>query len=133
MTMHLHAFIESFIDKRYKKQWLYDLEHIRLGHNSVKGMDALWRELDDRYCIQLPKGDKRHNIDFVRQAIAPYKLTVCYVSSADEKLNEQTMPIDEALDKIIGSITTTIVSFIPGKVAYFEGHSPGDRYICIRK
>jgi|GEM_PF-3958783 len=96
-------------------------------------MDALYRELDERYCTKLPKGSQQQNIAFVRQALAKYKLTTCYVLSAYEPFNQQTMIIEDALDQIIGSSSTTIISFLPGKVAYFEGHSPGDRYLCTRE
>jgi hypothetical protein len=130
--MHLQAFVDAFIDKRYKKQWLHALEHIKPGHNPVKGMDALWRELDSRCCIQLSRGSRRQDIDFVCRTIAPYKLTTCYVLSADDTFNRQIMLIDDALDKIVGSVSTTIISFLPGKLAYFEGHSSSDRYICIK-
>jgi len=43
------------------------------------------------------------------------------------------MHIDEALEAIVGESNTTIVSFLSGKVAYFEGHAVGDRYLCVRQ
>ncbi len=98
----------------------------------MRGMDALYRELDDRYCMPVPHGSKQQEITFVRQALAKYKLTTCYVLSSYEPFNGQVMPIEEALEKIVGSSSTTIISFLPG-VAYFEGHSVGDRYLCIRE
>jgi hypothetical protein len=96
-------------------------------------MDALYRELDERYCHELPKGSQHQDVAFVLKAIAEYKLTTCYVFSADEYYNLGMVPIGEALDKVIGSLSATIISFVPGKAAYFEGHSPGSRYLCIKK
>ncbi|MGI4872815.1 MAG: hypothetical protein ACRYFX_16780 [Janthinobacterium lividum] len=133
MTQHLQAFIESFIAKRYKKAWLHDLARAKPGDNLVLGMDALYRELDERYCVELPGGSQQQEVAFVRQAVAKYKLATCYVLSAYEPFNKQTMSIDAASAEIVGSISTTIISFVPGKVAYFEGHSPGSRYFCIKE
>jgi hypothetical protein len=130
MNPHLQEFLESFLSKRYKKGWLDGATTGKKG-NPMRGMDALYRELDERYCTLLPQGNKQQEIAFVRQALAKYKLTTCYVLSAYEPFNEQIMPIEEALQNIIGSSFTTIISFLP-RVAYFEGHSVGDRYLCIR-
>lgn len=130
MNPHLQDFLESFINKRYKKGRLDSVTKNNKG-NPLRGMDALYRELDERYCKPLPNGSQQQEIAFVQQALAKYKLTTCYVLSAYEPFNEQAMPIEEALQKIIGTSSTTIISFLPG-VAYFEGHSVGDRYMCIR-
>jgi hypothetical protein len=129
----LQAFIESFVAKRYKDNWLHKIACAKPNHNLVRGMDALYRELDERYCEQLPKGNQQKEITFVLKAIAEYKLTNCCVLSAYEPFNQKTMLIEEALNNIVGSSSTTIISFLPGKVAYFEGHSIGDRYMRIKK
>lgn len=132
MNSHLQAFLEAFLAKRYKARGLYSPASARKG-NPMLGLDALWRELDDRYCVQLPSGTKQQHEAFVRQALATYKLATCYVLSAYAPFHEQTMGVEEAIEKIVGDAPTTIISFLPGKVAYFEGHSPGDRYLCIRE
>ena len=112
-----------------------DLARVKSGRasNPLLGMDALYRELDERYCAKLPRGSQQQDIAFVRQFLSNYKLTTCYVLSAYEPFNQQTMLIEDALNQIVGSSFTTIISFLPGKVAYFEGHSPGDRYLCIKE
>ena len=130
---HLQAFIESFIAKRYKENWLHQIARVKPDHNLVRGMDALYRELDERYCEQLPTGSQQQGIAFVQKAIAEYKLKNCYVLSAYEPFNQKKMLIEEALQSIVGSSSTTIISFLPGKAAYFEGHLIGDRYMCIKK
>ncbi|QIL78172.1 MULTISPECIES: hypothetical protein [Hymenobacter] len=133
MNQHLYLFLESFLNKHSKKQWLDQVNRAKPSDNLLRGMDALPREFDERYCVKLAKGSKQQDIAFVNQALARYKLTTCYVLSAYAPLHEQTMTISEALDTIVGDSSTTLISFIAGKVAYFEGHSPGDRYLCIRE
>jgi hypothetical protein len=133
MSQHLTTFVESFIAKRYKRQWLAILERTKPNSEVFRGMDNLYRELDERHCTELPKGNKQQNISFVKQAIAPYKITRCWVLSAHEHFNEQSIPVEEALQKIVGTSSTTLISFLPGKVAYFEGHSVDERYLCIKR
>jgi hypothetical protein len=129
MNPHLRDFLESFLSKRYQKGWLDSLAKDKKGI-PLRGMDALYRELDERYCTPVPRGNQQQEIAFVQRALAKYKLTTCYVLSAYEPFNEPLLPIEEALQRIVGS-STTIISFLP-IVAYFEGHSVGDRYFCIR-
>lgn len=130
---HLQGFMDSFIAKRYKKNRFNGFTDAKSIEDLIGGMDALYRELDERYCHVLPKGSKPQDVAFVLKSVAEYKLTTCCVFSADKNYNLGMMPIGEALNHVIGSLSATIVSFIPGKAAYFEGHSPGSRYLCIKK
>jgi hypothetical protein len=135
MEQHLKAFLESFLAKRYKKQWIETLLRTKSDCNLIQGMDALHRELDERYCTQLPKGSKQQDIVFIRKAIASYKLSACWVLSAHKDFNRQFMLIEDALNNVVGSSSTTLISFLPGNVVYFEGHSVGERYryLCIKE
>ena len=42
------------------------------------------------------------------------------------------MPLHDALNDVVGSSDGTFVSCIPGKLAYFEGEEPNERYILER-
>ncbi|WP_044000262.1 hypothetical protein [Hymenobacter swuensis] len=130
---HLEAFLQSFVTKRSKERWLLALAKVKKNENLLRGMDALYRDLDEQFCIPVPNGSQQQEIDFVRQALRKYKLTNCYVLSADDSFHQQTLPIEEALQRILGTNSTSILSFIPGRVALFEGHSTGDRYLCVRE
>jgi hypothetical protein len=127
---HLQAFFEAFLGYT-PTQESHPVSKRKRG-NPLLGMDDLSEQLDKRFCVRLPNGTKQQDEAFVRQAVAPYKLTTCYVLSAYAPFHEQTMRLEEALQKIVGDGPVTIISFLPGKVAYFEGHSSGERYLCIR-
>jgi hypothetical protein len=45
----------------------------------------------------------------------------CWVISEDSKLDGQELQLESALESVIGRGMGTILSFIPGKLAYFEG------------
>lgn len=133
IQQHLPAFLEAFLAKPYKKQWLRTVAQATQPEKLVRGMDALSHELDERYCTRLPKGSRQQDVSYVSQALARYKLTTGYVFSAANASQPQAMPLEEALQAVVGSSTTTILSFVAGKVAYFEGHSAGERYLCIKE
>lgn len=142
MREHWAAFVNAFIDKRYRHRYSVEesnkaakrrLREEKLGDdNPMPGMDNLWAALDERYCTELPNGSQEKEIAFIHQGVARFKLQTCYVLSARESWHQQIMTVEQALADIVGSTSTTIISFIPGKVAYFEGHSVGDRWLCIR-
>jgi hypothetical protein len=133
MQQHLSAFLEAFVAKPYKKNWLLTLTRATQTDNLLRGMDALDRELDARYCLKLPKGSRDQDVAYVRQALAPYKVLIGVVFSAADAGLPQAMPVEQALQAVVGSSTTSIISFIPGKVAYFEGHAVGERYLCLKE
>jgi len=135
---HLEAFYSAFLAKRYRKSALEDLARTqkKARHNTSPtgaGLDALGQLLDERYCQLLPKGSTQQHRDIVRRAIAKYKLTSCYVLAEHGLYDQQQVDIGEALDKIVSAGHTSLIFFVPGKVAYLEGHSPGERYICLRE
>jgi hypothetical protein len=135
---HLAAFYSAFLAKRYRKT---ALEELARSQKNVRqkfcptgsSLDALGQLLDERYCQLLPKGNAQQHRDVVHRAIAKYKLTNCYVLAEHGPYDQQQVNIKEALEKIVSSGHTALISFVPGKVAYLEGHSPGERYLCVRE
>jgi hypothetical protein len=55
----------------------------------------------------------------------------CYLLSEDPDLDGRELPLAEALAVIVdgGSRHATFVSCVPGRLAYFHGAEPGDRYV----
>jgi hypothetical protein len=45
----------------------------------------------------------------------------CWIISEDSKLDGQEMRLESALERVVGSDMGTILSCIPGKLAYFTG------------
>ncbi|MBG8555047.1 hypothetical protein [Hymenobacter guriensis] len=138
---HLEAFYKSFLAKRYRKSALEELEREKKKASKKPlakaatgpSLDALGRLLDERFCQLLPKGNARQDQDFVRRAIAKFKLTNCYVLSEDERYDQQSISVEVALTEIVSVGPTSLIFFMPSQVAYLEGHSPGERYLCLRE
>lgn len=55
----------------------------------------------------------------------------CYLLSEDPDLDGRELPLDEALAAIVdgGSRHATFVSCLPGRLAYFQGAEPGERFV----
>jgi len=56
----------------------------------------------------------------------------CHLLSADAELDGLELDLRDALEWVFGSGMTTFVSCIPGRLAYFEGRWPGERFVLER-
>lgn len=56
----------------------------------------------------------------------------CYVVSANANLDGRSMLLGDALDAVVGRVPGTVVSCVPGRLAFYEGEASGGRYILTR-
>ena len=56
----------------------------------------------------------------------------CYVMSASSDLDGQEVDLNEALEDVVGVNDGTFISCIPGRLAFFEGEGPNERYVLHR-
>jgi hypothetical protein len=56
----------------------------------------------------------------------------CHLISSDSALDHRDLPLSEALDQVVGFGFGTVVSCIPGRLAYYEAEDAGERYILSR-
>ena len=87
-------------------------------------------DLDPRYAKRIPPAEQTpdHITALLGQRGAPAN---CYVISEGD-LDAKTMPLAEALTCIVGSGMGTLISCVPGRLGYFDGEDPGERYILER-
>lgn len=57
---------------------------------------------------------------------------LCYAISTDSELDGRTVPLREALTRILGLGHGTFLSCVPGSLGYFEGEEIGERYVLER-
>ncbi len=57
----------------------------------------------------------------------------CHLLSEDAELDGLELDLRDGIEWVFGSGMATFVSCIPGRLAYFEGHSPTDRYVLERQ
>jgi len=56
----------------------------------------------------------------------------CHVVSEDRAIDGRRMPLIDALEHVVGYGMGTLLSCVPGELAYFEGEGPKDRCILAK-
>lgn len=104
-----------------------------------KKRDMALQRLDHRYLSMLkndylieikpPNSWPEDTYDLLKQYGAP---DMCYCLSENELISGKTLPLREALEHAIGFGFASIISCIPGELAYFEAEQsfgPPPRYL----
>jgi hypothetical protein len=124
MNYHEKMFIAAFVTKAYRKRCL-----------AKKGIprDDLWHKLDwkleDATTLELPANIKQP--DRILEALRRlYPVETGFCISAHSGIDGNTITMDEFEDLLDG----TIVSFIPGKLAYYttEDYKPTFQCLLVR-
>lgn len=120
MTPHEEKFIRAFVHRDYRQRYMAKGRVIR---------DHLWHELpcrlDSRSAVELPKNVRTPNqILQVLHALTSSKTATCL--SAMSELDGQEVQLN-ALEDWEG----TIVSVIPGELAYYQSEVCSDTVRCL--
>ncbi|MBF9239976.1 hypothetical protein I2I05_21475 [Hymenobacter sp. BT683] len=130
--LHAQEFVRYFIAKDRRKRYQALLE----GKDGERVFAAELAHLDaftPAYAQEVPPGRPDQQIAYITRFVAQYYPSrTCYVISEQRALSEQEMAIAEALEAIVGAPFGTILSFIPGRLAYYEGESVKTRLLLFR-
>ena len=112
-----------------KRNRYFELLESRKGREKVRLSLDHFVDLDPEHCQKVPAPDQTPaRIDaLLRAHRAPAK---CYVMSSNADLDGRELDLHEALGEIVGSGFGSFICCIPGRLAYFEGEEPGERYVC---
>lgn len=100
-----------------------------------KLLDTLWhfRDWDPRCVVQLaPSPSAATSASVLAELQRRGAGRTAYVVSATADLDRREIALPDAVTLIVGSVSGSIVSCIPGRLAYFEGEVPEDRCILQR-
>jgi hypothetical protein len=56
----------------------------------------------------------------------------CYVISNNDDLDGATKPLVEVIERVFAVVDGTLICCVPGRLAYFEGEAPKNRFILHR-
>ena len=56
----------------------------------------------------------------------------CHVISKNRSIDGKTLSLKAALERVVGQGMGTLLSCVPGELAYYEGEGPSDRCILAR-
>jgi hypothetical protein len=88
--------------------------------------------LDERFTSRIPANRQTPKLiaEQLRRLGAP---GTCWVVSENSRFDRTMSALDGALEVIVGQGWTSIISSIPGQLAYFEGEGPEERLLLIRR
>ena len=127
---HETALINAFVVSSKRERLI---EFLQSPERRAKVLATLYhfRDLDPRFLVELAPSDQHAEgiATLLAKRGAPSQ---CHLISTDHELDGRDLPLVEALQQIIGFGQGTLVSCIPGRLGYFEGESPKDRFILAR-
>ncbi|NIA71705.1 hypothetical protein HBA54_24225 [Pelagibius litoralis] len=127
---HETALINAFVLPAKRERALDQLANHKRRRKFLESLYH-YRDLDPRYRIDIAPADQQAETIFSlltkRGASAQ-----CHLISSDRNLDGFDIALSDALAKVVGLGEGTLVSCIPGRLGYFEGESPGDRFILER-
>lgn len=124
------ATVRAFVLPHRRDRWISGLASAK-RRGKITGRLAHCPDLDPRYAHHINAAAQATDAilaDLVRRK-AP---TSCWVISENSDLDGREMALTDALERIVGEMSGSIVVCRPGKLAYYEGEEPGERYILER-
>jgi hypothetical protein len=127
---HAAAVLRAFIAPERQERFLALLGSER-GREKLRRALAHLAALDARYARRLPSAEQ--TVDGIgRELRARGAPAECVQLAEDAALDGQRLPLDDALRAVVGRGMGAFVSCVPGRLAYFEGESVGERYLLER-
>jgi len=128
---HEQATVDSFIRRERQEQYRLRLRSNKTRQKFMNSHFHHMRDLDERFATRIEPRDQTPEriYELLQNQGAPER---CYVISAMSDRDGEEADLRPALEEIVGVESGTFLSCIPGKLAYFEGEEPGERYILRR-
>lgn len=126
MHPHKEAIIRAFVIPPRRPRWL---ESLAAAQRRTSFLDRLnhCRDIDDRYATPLPS-----NADIVATLKARGAPATCYVLSAMATLDGRVLPLVEAVAESERCGWGTIISCLPGKLAFYYDEC-GERRLLLER
>ncbi|ASI35224.1 hypothetical protein A0126_16740 (plasmid) [Exiguobacterium sp. N4-1P] len=124
--------VQSFFVKRVQERVLHELFTPKKRDMALQRLDHRYLSmLKNDYLIEIkpPNSWPDDTYDLLKQHGAS---DTCYCLSENELISGKTLPLREALEHAIGFGFASIISCIPGELAYFEAEQsfgPPPRYL----
>jgi hypothetical protein len=126
---HERQFVLSFIIRERQNRYLELLEKPNRRTDITDSL-AHFKHLDMRYVVRIAP-NQQHPPDILKilkEKAAPDR---CWAISESDNLDGKEVDLSEALEMIVGYDMGTILSCVPGQLAYFEDED--ERWILERR
>jgi len=112
-----------------KRERYVELLRTRRDREKVRLSLDHFADLDPARCTRIAAGDQTPaKISTSLRALGAPE--TCYVMSSNSDLDTHEMQLRDALEAIVGQGCGSFICCIPRRLAYFEGESQGERYVC---
>ena len=124
------ALIDAFV-RPARRARLRGLLGSAKGRAKLRAGLAHFHDLDPRYACLVPASAESPAgiAALLRARGAP---ATCYALSEDTRLDGRALPLEEALAQVVGRGMGTVLSCVPGRLAYYEGEEMEERYVLDR-
>jgi len=122
------ALVKAFIIPVRRSRYLSMLES-RGGRDKWRRQLAHFSHWDQRFLHPI-EGDTKRICKILRDSGAPEQ---CYVFSEWDEIDGKEMNLAEALAACVGYGMGTVLSCVPGRLAFYEAEGPGHRFILKRR
>jgi len=131
MNIHEELFATNFIVPAKRERYLELLKSAK-GRSKLRFGLNHCGDIDMRYARLVPASEQYAEaiLKILKQKGAP---DLCHVMSSNSYIDEEDLPLRKALEETIGSGMGTLISCIPGRLAYFEFEDYGESYILERR
>jgi hypothetical protein len=128
---HETQFVAAFILPDCQPRWLEFLSKPKRRSSFLHRL-ADDRDFDNRCRVPISPAQQTPELVAaqLRKLDAP---KACHLISEQPERDGRDMELLAALELVIGSGLGTVISCIPGKLAYYEGETPRHRYVLHRR
>lgn len=127
MNEHEEKFITSFILQEKRNRWQTQLNAPKKRAAHLARLNHL-HDLDEKYVTWLPSNTDIEQL--LRRTGSPANV---YVISDSKGIDGKFLVLDDAIDETVHGGWGTIISCIPGTLAYYYDECGDRRAILIRK
>lgn len=126
---HEQGFVKSFVVKGRQERW-HDLLNPK-KRSKITSQLAHCKHLDPRYMVKI-EGARSHPPEIEKWLKSKGAPSGCYVISENSRIDGEFMSLTLALKATVGYGMGTVLSCIPGKLAYFEDEEIKSRFLLVR-
>jgi hypothetical protein len=122
------ALIAAFVKRNKRDRYREILSNPRLRHKFTSQL-AHFKDFDPKYRLSIPS-NKLFVDNIAIELQSRHSPNIVFVISEDPALDQKELPFFEALKKIVGGGMGTILSCLPGRLAFVE--TEDERFILER-
>ena len=123
-----HSLISAFVKRSKRDRYREILSNPRLRHKFIDQL-AHFKDFDPKYRLSIPS-NKLFVDNIFRELQRRHSPKIVFVISEDPALDQKELPVIEALKQIVGCGMGTVLSCIPGRLAFVE--TEDERFILER-